>query len=293
MEYWKRVYEEWDKISEEDRRRIRELFLKAPRDKLQKLFEREPYAKKLYEKIAALTPEEIGKLEDLFRATLYRELGRVPRDAMSEFRVWVDSVKYLPFEEASERIKRLAMEIVERERAGVPPIPPAPPAPPGMRRLTGEEVRRLRDRFIIALRERGIRPEKYMAYFRTEVEGRLFTSFEEAERTVDWLVEHISILEERARMVRAVGWPIMRWGVFRPEVGPTEEDVERWLKETEPPAVERWITTEVGEKKIRELDMFKDWLSEAGMTLEDFEKLPEYTKKLLYAAFRRERKLIF
>jgi hypothetical protein len=62
MEHWKRLYEEWEKVDEERRRKIRELFLKAPKDKLQKLFEREPYAKKLYEKISVLTPEEIGTI---------------------------------------------------------------------------------------------------------------------------------------------------------------------------------------------------------------------------------------
>jgi hypothetical protein len=61
MEHWKRLYEEWEKVDEERRRKIRELFLKAPKDKLQKLFEREPYAKKLYEKISVLTPRRLGR----------------------------------------------------------------------------------------------------------------------------------------------------------------------------------------------------------------------------------------
>jgi hypothetical protein len=79
-----------------------------------------------------LTKDEIAKLEDLFRATLYRELGRVPRDALAEFRVELETVKTLPYEEAAKVIERLALDIAERERAGrvAPPIAPPTVRPP-------------------------------------------------------------------------------------------------------------------------------------------------------------------
>lgn len=75
-----------------------------------------------------LSKEEIAKLENLFRATLFRELGRVPPGALAELRVELETVKRLPFEEASRVIERLALDIAERHRAAAPP--PRAPAPP-------------------------------------------------------------------------------------------------------------------------------------------------------------------
>jgi len=77
-----------------------------------------------------LTKDEVRYLEDVFKATLFRELGRVPRDAMSEFRLELDTVRTMPLEEAVKHIERLAREIVDRIRAlkAKPPIKkPAPP----------------------------------------------------------------------------------------------------------------------------------------------------------------------
>lgn len=89
-----------------------------------------------------LTKDEIAKLEDLFKATLFRELGGIPRDAMSEFRVELETVKMLPYEEASKVIERLAKDIVVRARARSPARPSArPPArPPPVEAAVPEEM---------------------------------------------------------------------------------------------------------------------------------------------------------
>jgi len=127
-----------------------------------------------------LSEEEKKRLEDLFRATLYRELGRVPRDALAEFRIELEeAVKTLPFEEAAKVIERLALDIVERERArGVaPPAPPIevakpvkPPAAPLSplkfpRRLASEEIKLFYDAFVYELVSAGLNPEDFMDHF--------------------------------------------------------------------------------------------------------------------------------
>jgi len=150
-----------------------------------------------------LTKDEVKKLEDLFRATLYRELGRVPRDALAEFRVELETVKTLPYEEAAKVIERLALDIVERERAGrvappvappevapappptevVPVVPPAkPPAAPLSllpfpRRITSEEVDAFWKAFEYELSSVGLNPYDFMEYW---------TRFRDAWHS-DWL----------------------------------------------------------------------------------------------------------
>jgi len=77
-----------------------------------------------------LSEEDIKRLEDVFRATLSRELGRIPRDVMAEFRVEIDALKFLPYEQAKNRIEALAKEIIDKERAPARPKPPVAPPPP-------------------------------------------------------------------------------------------------------------------------------------------------------------------
>jgi len=106
-----------------------------------------------------LTEEEIRKLEDQFRATLFRELGRVPKDAMAEFRAELDAVRTLPYEEAKRVIDKLARDIIKRFIKPPPVAPPRvvpyrpPPIPPGVPygvvvpsglRMKGEIMKRLR-----------------------------------------------------------------------------------------------------------------------------------------------------
>jgi hypothetical protein len=75
--------------------------------------------------LGELTKEEVAKLEDIFKATL-SAAGLYPPRYMSEFRVEMDAVKWLPFAEARDRIEALAKEIIAR----VPPSPPAVAVPP-------------------------------------------------------------------------------------------------------------------------------------------------------------------
>ena len=143
-----------------------------------------------------LTKEQIRKLEDIFKATFMRELGRIPRDVLSEFRVELDAVKTSTFEEASRVIEHLAMDIVQREKERVrvgapirvpvavptaaPPTPAPPPAvppakaePPAVpldvmpfpRRISSAETNAFYDAFVWQLYELGVGPEDYMDYF--------------------------------------------------------------------------------------------------------------------------------
>jgi hypothetical protein len=146
-----------------------------------------------------LTKDQIGKLEDVFKATFMRELGRIPRDVLSEFRVEVDAIKFLPYEQAVDRIQHLAMEIIEREReravtarlpirerpvregipVGVPSPPVAPAVPPPKaeppavplditvfpRRISSAEINAFSDAFVYALYELHVDPAAYRDYF--------------------------------------------------------------------------------------------------------------------------------
>jgi hypothetical protein len=136
----------------------------------------------------ALTKEEIAKLEDAFRDVLFRELGRIPRDAMSEFRVELETVKMFPYEEALKVIEALARDIAERERVRrvVPVAPPpevAPPAAPPVprevvkppavpielmafpRRLASSEINAFWRAFESELASVGLNPEEFMEYW--------------------------------------------------------------------------------------------------------------------------------
>lgn len=51
MPDWKTVYERWSRVSEELKTKIKEAFKTKSKEKLEELFRREPYARKLYEKL--------------------------------------------------------------------------------------------------------------------------------------------------------------------------------------------------------------------------------------------------
>jgi len=73
-----------------------------------------------------LTSTERRRLEDEFRVTLVRELGRIPRDSMAEFRLELETVKVGPYERAREHLLKVAQDIINREYAKEV-IKPAPP----------------------------------------------------------------------------------------------------------------------------------------------------------------------
>lgn len=145
-----------------------------------------------------LSKADVARLEDVFRATLMRELGHMPRDVMSEFRIELDTVKALSFEEASRVIERLATEIVEREKErtavvratrprvvvvrerepavtplappAVPPVKVEPPAVPldlmvFPRRISSAESKAFYDAYVYAMYELGIDPSVYIDRF--------------------------------------------------------------------------------------------------------------------------------
>jgi hypothetical protein len=105
---------------------------------------------------------------------------------MSEFRVELETVKPLPYEEASRVIERLALDIAERERVRrvVPVAPPevAPAAPPVPRevvkppavpiepmsfprRLASSEINAFWRAFESELASAGLNPEEFMEYW--------------------------------------------------------------------------------------------------------------------------------
>lgn len=73
-----------------------------------------------------LTREEERRLEDLFRSILLRELGRVPAEAMSAFRVNLEAVRDRPYEEAASVIVGLAEDLVEKLRPKPRVLPEVP-----------------------------------------------------------------------------------------------------------------------------------------------------------------------
>jgi dGTP triphosphohydrolase len=204
---------DWEKMKPEDVAKVyEELELVKAREKKwkKKLEEKEiaeaEYKKQMEQEISelkkriaeltevkapkALSKEEIAKLEDAFRAVLFRELGRIPRDAMSEFRVELETVKTLPYEEALKVIEMLAKDIAERERvrrvvpvaappevAPAAPPTPAPPIevakPPAVpiepmsfpRRLSSSEINAFWKAFETELLSVGLNPADYMEYW--------------------------------------------------------------------------------------------------------------------------------
>jgi len=94
--------------------------LKSEVEELRKKLEAKP----------AITLEQLKRLEEMFRGIIYRELGRVPRDAMSLFAAEQEVIKSKPYDEAVKHVEELAKEVIriEREKAMPPPkvLPPTP-----------------------------------------------------------------------------------------------------------------------------------------------------------------------
>jgi hypothetical protein len=90
----------------------------------------EELRRRLEEAKPAITLEQLKRLEEMFRGIIYRELGRVPRDAMSLFTAEQKAIKSKPYEEAVKHVEELAKEVIriEREKALPPPkvLPPTP-----------------------------------------------------------------------------------------------------------------------------------------------------------------------
>lgn len=59
MADWKTLYEKFDELSEDLKKKLRETFLKKPREKLEELFTKEPYARRVYENLVSIKPTVI------------------------------------------------------------------------------------------------------------------------------------------------------------------------------------------------------------------------------------------
>lgn len=159
-----------------------------------------------------LTKEQVKRLEDEFKAALFKDLGRVPRDVMAEFRVELDTVKTFPFEEARSAIERLAKDIVERELARPPivkppvrppPVPAVPP-PPHVevpkeplsplrfpRRPAAEELKPLWEAFVYRMWELGLDPFDYRDWYADYVENAWFSSWDLVVKRFESLITDI------------------------------------------------------------------------------------------------------
>ncbi|MEM2910857.1 MAG: hypothetical protein QXO01_07335 [Nitrososphaerota archaeon] len=140
VEDWRLLFEEWDLVPPEYRMKIEALFREKPKEKLAELFEREPYALRLYEKIVekwvppapqfGLGSEEKAKLEDAYRR-IFIEAGADWRGTLpamrDEITVLEEELKTTPrpeaFKAARMRIEDLARSLLP------PPKPPTPPLP--------------------------------------------------------------------------------------------------------------------------------------------------------------------
>lgn len=79
------------------------------------------------EKPRPLTAQEISKLQDVYSDALFRQLGRVPPNALATFRVEIDKVRDKTFSEAEDHLLGVARDIVGAfvAREGIQQIAPA------------------------------------------------------------------------------------------------------------------------------------------------------------------------
>lgn len=168
-----------------------------------------------------LTKEEIQRLQDLWSDTFFRELGRVPANAMATFRVEVEKVKYESYIEAQERLLGVARDIIGEfvarkvvERVEVPrrvevPVPEeymaiarVPPTEPPKEPLEPKEMRFPRgpssreqevlwDAFRYRLQEQGYNPFEYEDLFQDYIAGTQFHSWEDLLKKFEFFVESI------------------------------------------------------------------------------------------------------
>jgi hypothetical protein len=152
MTDWKLIREKWNELGPSDRLKIMDLMnakFKENPEKFRAWLREDPNREEIFAsfqhptvptpapapapppaapaRARELSKEEVARLEDVFKATFMHEMGRVPRDVLSEFRVELDTIKTLPYEQASDMIERLARDIIARERERVPERRPVIP----------------------------------------------------------------------------------------------------------------------------------------------------------------------
>jgi len=139
---WKALLEGFDEAPTEEKERIRVMLRDMPKRLLEDLFEKELYARLLYEKaVGPWTPpvewikELERKLRDVFEASFTRA-GVSPRRFMAEYRLELSTIKLLETEDDMiEAVEILAAEILRREIKPPKIRPPKAPKPPEERRV--------------------------------------------------------------------------------------------------------------------------------------------------------------
>jgi len=244
MEEIRRREEELKKREAEVRRWADELAraqfgLKAKTEALEDAIERVPPPPP--PPVKELTEEEVQRLEDLFSATLTREVGRIPTNAMAEFRVEVEKVKTLPYEEAAEHITGLAEDIIAREvyvpalrriervrrppppkeiEIGAPPevfvrpteLPPQPiSALPFPRSPSSEEREILWRAYSYRLAEIGADPYRYRADFTRYVLDIPYTTWDGLLKSFELFIRNVEEAEEKGIKPFFMPLPSMPW----------------------------------------------------------------------------------
>jgi len=140
---WRVLFEEWDSVPLEYQEKIETLLREKPKEKLADLFEREPYALRLYEKIVekwtppapllGLGPEERAKLEDAYKRVFIEAgvdwRGTLPamRDEISNL---VEELRTTPrpeaFNAARMSVEDLARRLIPPPKLPTPPLPAIP-----------------------------------------------------------------------------------------------------------------------------------------------------------------------
>ncbi len=181
---------------------------------------------------AVLSSEDRMRLEDEFRASLMGDLGRVPRDVMSEFRVEFEKVKTKPYAEALDEILGLAREIAWRFiKKPKPPVVKPPPTigvamPPELvtpppvalpktpisdlpfpRSPSSEEKAILLEAFESRLAEVGIDHYKFMPAFKERILNWTFRYWGELLKLFDELIEDFIA----GKPLRFIPIPPMPW----------------------------------------------------------------------------------
>lgn len=191
--------------------------------------------------VKELTDDEKKRLMDVFKAVLFKELGKVPPNALAVFRVELERVKMTPYEEAKKTVETLAEGIITKEawRKRVKIVkPPRPPRPPGIypppeipvtigrippayppkepdpeavpfpRAPSSKERTEFEKAFRYRLQERGISYLEFLKQFEDYVAGTVFKSWKHMLESYELFVDAIVKGEKLPPLTLWKGVPI-------------------------------------------------------------------------------------
>jgi hypothetical protein len=224
-----------------------------------------------------LSEEEKSRLEKMFKMILVEELGRVPRDAVTEFREELEAAKFLPYNEAAKVVEMLAREIVEREkRAPRVPTPKVLPPIPEVCPIDGSPVREVTR---VPVGPVPVRLTAEEEYFRTQLGLPI------PEREMVWVdvpvtmkvyacaEDHMFERDAAGRLVQRTHEYIYR-KVIRETAG-----LRRITYAPPAPMVPTLARVELIEPKSLQ-EMFRDWLKRfKDLSVEQYMALNEIEKK--------------